>query len=65
VAALINKVNLLKENGLIGVCMVAHWLAQGVQPLKKQVHPSWEYSGLQDPTQETQEKMAPELLVKH
>jgi hypothetical protein len=62
---LISKVLLLKEKGLTGVCVAAHWLARQVQPLKKQVHPGWEYSGLQDPTQETQEKMTPELLVKH
>jgi hypothetical protein len=65
VAALIDKVNLLKEKGLTGVCVTTHWLACRVQPLKKQVHPGWEYNGLQDPTQETQEKMASELLVKH
>jgi hypothetical protein len=42
VATLTNKVNLLKEKGLTGVCMAAHWLSCRVQPLKKQVHPSWE-----------------------
>jgi hypothetical protein len=36
-----------------------------VQPLNKQVHPGWEYSGLQDPTQESQENITLELLVKH
>jgi hypothetical protein len=65
VVALIDKVNLLKVKGLTGVCVAAHWLAHRVQPLKKQVHLGWEYDGLQDPTRETQEKMAPELLVKH
>jgi hypothetical protein len=42
-----------------------HWLAHGVLPLKKQIDPGWECSGLQHPTQETNEKIAPELLVKH
>jgi hypothetical protein len=65
VAALIGKVNLFKEKGLTDVCVAAHWMAQRVQPLKKQVHLGWEYSGLQDPTRETQKKMALELLVKH
>jgi hypothetical protein len=65
VAALIDKVNLLKEKGLTCVCVAAHWLARRVQPLKKQVHLGWEYSGLQDLTRETQEKMTLELLVKH
>jgi hypothetical protein len=44
--------------------MAAHWLAHRVIPLKKQVHQGWEYSGLQDPTQETSKKIPPELLVK-
>jgi hypothetical protein len=53
VAALTNKVNSSEEKGLIGVCVAAHWLAHRVQSLKKQVHPGWEYSGFQDPTQES------------
>jgi hypothetical protein len=65
VAVLIDKVNLMKEKDLTGMCMAAHWLARRVRPLKKQVHLGWEYSGLQDLTQETQEKMTSELLLKH
>jgi hypothetical protein len=65
VAALTNKINILKGKGLIGVYVAAHWLACQVQPLKKQVHRGWEYSGLQDPTQETSENITLELLVKH
>jgi hypothetical protein len=45
--------------------VATHWLARGVLPLKKQVHLGWEYSGLQDLTRETSEKITPELLVKH
>jgi hypothetical protein len=65
VAALTKKINILKEQGLTGVYVATHWLVRRVLPLKKQVHPGWEYSGLQDPTQETNEKIAPKLLVKH
>jgi hypothetical protein len=65
VAALTNKINLLKEQGLTGVYVATHWLACGVLQLKKQVHPGWEYNRLQDPTRETNEKIALELLVKH
>jgi hypothetical protein len=65
VAALTNKVNLLKEKGLMGVCVAAHWLACWVQPLKKQVHLGWQYSGFQDPTQESQEKITLELMLKN
>jgi hypothetical protein len=39
-----------------------HWLAYRVQPLKKQIHLGWEYSGLQDLTRETLENITPELL---
>jgi hypothetical protein len=53
VAALANKVNILKDKGLTCGCVTAHWLACRVQPLKKQIHPGWEYNSLQDLTQET------------
>jgi hypothetical protein len=62
--ALTNKINLLKERSLTGACMAAHWLAHRVVPLKKQVQPGWEYTGVKDPTWETNEKITPEHLVK-
>jgi hypothetical protein len=65
VAALTNQINHLKEQGLTGVCVAAHWLTHKVLHLKKQVHLDWEYSGLQDPPRETSEKITPEILVKH
>jgi hypothetical protein len=61
---LTNKINLLKVHGLTGVCVATHWLARRVIPLKKQVHPGWEYSGFQDPTRETSDKITLEHLVK-
>jgi hypothetical protein len=33
-------------------------------PLKKKVHLRWEYSGLQDPTQETAEKSEVEDILE-
>jgi hypothetical protein len=33
--------------------------------VEEQIHPGREYSGLQDPTRESQEKIALEFLVKH
>jgi hypothetical protein len=33
--------------------VAAHWLAHRVMPLKKHVHPGWEYNGVQDLTRET------------
>jgi hypothetical protein len=34
-----DKVNRLKEKGMTGMCVAAHWLARRVQPLKKHIHP--------------------------
>jgi hypothetical protein len=50
VVTLGNRVNDLKNQGLTGVYVATHWLARRVMPLKKQVHPGWEYSGVHDPT---------------
>jgi hypothetical protein len=50
VAALSNRVNDLKAHDLTIVCVAANWLAYQVMLLKKQVHPGWEYSRLQDLT---------------
>jgi hypothetical protein len=50
VQALAEKVSKLEQHGLIGVSVVTNFLAHQVTPLKKQVHPGWEYSGIQDPT---------------
>jgi hypothetical protein len=63
VAALTDRINALKERGLIGVGVAAHLLAYWVIPLKKQVHPGWEYSRVQDSTQEINEKISLEHLV--
>jgi hypothetical protein len=40
-------------------------LVHRVLPLKKQVHPGWEYSRLLGLIRESSEKITPELLVKH
>jgi hypothetical protein len=53
VAALGNRVNDLKNQGLTDVCVTAHWLAHRVMHMKKQVHPRWEYNGVHGPTRET------------
>jgi hypothetical protein len=64
VAALANWVSDLKRRSLIGVCMATNWLARRVTPLKKQVHPGWEYNGLQDPTRETSDNLRVNEVVK-
>jgi hypothetical protein len=44
IASLANRVSDLKRSGLIDVCVAGNWLARRVTPLKKQVHPGWEYN---------------------
>jgi hypothetical protein len=44
VAALGNRVNDPKNQGLTNVGVAAHWLAHQVMPLKKPVNPRWEYN---------------------
>jgi hypothetical protein len=43
--------------------VAANWLAYWVTPMKKQVHPGWEYNRLQDPTQETSDNIGVSKLV--
>jgi hypothetical protein len=64
IADLGNLVNDHKSRGLTCVCMAAHWLACWVMPLKKQVHPGWEYSGVQDPTWETSVTPRPKKILE-
>jgi hypothetical protein len=61
---LTNKISLLKERGLTGVYVAAHWLACRVILLKKQVYLGCEYTRVQDPTRETSDKITLEHLVK-
>jgi hypothetical protein len=63
VPALFSRVNNLKARGLTRVYVATHWLVYRVTPLKKQIHPGWEYNGLQDPTRETTERIEPSKLV--
>jgi hypothetical protein len=61
---LIDRVNKLKELGLTGISVAANWLARRVVPLKKQVHPAWEYNGLSDPTYKMSHRMTKDELEK-
>jgi hypothetical protein len=64
VDALASQVSDLKRRGLISVCVATNWLAHRVTPLKKQVHPGWEYIGLQDLSRESIENIRFSKLVK-
>jgi hypothetical protein len=64
IAALASRVGDLKRHGLTGVCVAANWLAHRVTPLKKQVHPKWEYNRVQDPTRESFDNIGVSKLMK-
>jgi hypothetical protein len=64
VSALVSRVNELKGHGLTGVCVATNWMARQVTPLKKQVHPIWEYSGAQDPTRESLDNIEAGKMVE-
>jgi hypothetical protein len=64
VKAMISRVSELKDLGLTGVGVVANWLAHRVIPLKKQVHPAWEYCRVYDPTQELGYNIEVNQLIK-
>jgi hypothetical protein len=44
--------------------MAANWLARRVTPLKKRVHPGWEYNALQDLSRELFDYIRVSKLVK-
>jgi hypothetical protein len=44
--------------------MAANWLTHRVTPLKKQVHPRWEYCRVQEPTRESGDNIEANKLVE-
>ena len=65
VLELATKVCHLTSLGLTGVIVIANWLRRRVIPLKQQVHPAWEYSGLSDPTREYPEEIPGPTLERY
>jgi hypothetical protein len=61
---LASRVSELKGSGLTGFGVAANWLARQAIPLKKQVHPGWEYCRVQDPTQESGDNIEASELVE-
>jgi hypothetical protein len=62
--ALASRVSELKGLGLTGVSVVANWLVHRVTPLKKQVHPAWEYYGVQDRTWESGDNFEANKMIE-
>ena len=59
------KVRHLASQGLTGVGVAANWLRRRVIPLKLQVHPVFDYSGLSDLTQECPEEISESTLERY
>ena len=50
------------EHQITGASVVAHWSIRGVQPLQRRVHLAIEYTGEEDPTRYTREKISEDDL---
>ena len=59
----VTRVNRYREMGLTGVMVVANWLIRRVIPLKEQSHPAWDYTGLDDSSCETSERLGEARLL--
>jgi hypothetical protein len=44
--------------------VATNWLVCQVTPLKKQVHPGWEYSGVEDLTSEMSDNLSATKMVE-
>ena len=58
----VTRVNRYRELGLTGVMVAANWLIRRVIPLKEQSHPAWDYTGLDDSSCETSERLGERKL---
>lgn len=54
---LLEKIVDLKARGLIAGAISINFCQRATQPIKYRVHPSYEYSGLDDPTREVHGKV--------
>ena len=50
------------DHQITGAFVVAHWIIQRVQPLQRRVHLAFEYTGEEDPTRYTREKISEDEL---
>jgi hypothetical protein len=48
---LLERIQTLKQQGLIGFGIIANYMCCQVQPLKEREHLDFEYSGAEDPSQ--------------
>ena len=60
---LLGEIERLKaDHQITGVSVVAHWPLWRVQPLQRRVHLAFEYTGEEDPTRYTREKISEDDL---
>ena len=60
---LLGETEVLKaDHQITGASVVAHWTIRRVQPLQRRVHLSIEYTGEEDPTRYTREKISEDDL---
>ena len=60
---LLGEIEKLKaDNHITGVSVVEHWSLRRVQPLQRRVHLAFEYTGEEDPTRYTLEKITEDEL---
>ena len=50
------------DHHITGASVVAHWTIRRVQPLQRRVHLAFEYTGEEDPTRYTREKISEDDL---
>ena len=50
------------EYQITGASVVVHWSIRRVQPLQRRVHLAFEYTGEEDPTRYTREKISEDML---
>ena len=50
------------DHHITGASVVAHWTIRRVQPLQRRVHLAFEYTGEEDPTRYTREKISKDVL---
>jgi len=60
---LLGEIERLKtDHQITGVSVIAHWSLRRVQPLQRRVHLAYQYTGEEDPTRYTLEKISVDEL---
>ena len=57
---LLEKIAVLKNKGVTSATVVFSWLGRQIQPLQKRCNAGFEYSGLEDPSRFSSEKIHPD-----